>query len=60
MTWQTDEIYRCVNADCKSKILVLQSPRSDSGPFTAPRCVCGHDLQRLPYGVQEPLRSWTF
>jgi hypothetical protein len=60
MTWQPCDFYRCSNAECKSRVLVLESPRATSGPFAPPRCVCGHLLERMPYGPEEPLRTWSF
>jgi hypothetical protein len=59
MMWQPADVFQCVNSRCKSKVVVLQSPRSSTGDQD-PRCVCGHPLQRAPYGPQEPLRVWTF
>jgi len=57
MTWLLGDLYQCVNEECRSKILVLQSPRIADGPGVAPLCVCGRPLERLPYGVQTPLRT---
>ena len=58
-TWQPCDLYRCSNTECKSEVLVLASPRTASRTFAAPRCVCGHPLERLPYDPETPLRSWT-
>ena len=59
MMWQAAEIFQCVNVRCRSKIVVLQSPRSSTENLE-PRCVCGHPLERVPHGLVEPLRTWTF
>lgn len=60
MMWQACELYRCVNGACKSEILVLQPPRNESLSVQAPRCICGHPLERAQYGPQDPVRAWTF
>ncbi len=60
MTWQPCDFYRCSNAACQSRLLVLESPQATSVPFEAPRCVCGHLLERMPYGPEEPVRTWTY
>ena len=59
MMWQPADVFQCANAQCRSKIVVLQSSRFSTIDLE-PRCVCGHPLQRVPYGPQEPLRVWTF
>lgn len=60
MMWQACDLYRCGNDACRSKILVLHPPQTAAGPFAAPRCICGHPLERMPYGPQDPIRTWTF
>jgi len=60
MTWQSCEFYRCVNGACTSEILVLRAPRTETLPMHPPRCVCGQPLQKMDYGPQDPLRTWTF
>jgi hypothetical protein len=60
MTWQPCDFYQCVNPECRSKVLVLQSPRTTSRPFAPPLCVCGQRLERLPYEPEEPVPKWAF
>ena len=60
MTWQRGDLYQCVNAECQSKVLVLQPPRSEAPASVAPRCVCGQELRPLPHGVEDPLKNWVF
>jgi len=59
MMWHPAEVFQCVNVRCGSRIVVLQSLRSSIGPLE-PRCVCGHPLERVPHGLEEPVRVWTF
>jgi hypothetical protein len=60
MMWQPCDLFRCTNAECKSEVLVLQSPRTALRTSALPQCVCGHSLERVPYGVEDPLRAWNF
>jgi hypothetical protein len=60
MIWQSCELYQCVNGACRSKVLVLQPPRSASGTFGEPRCICGSPLELVPHSVEDPMRTWTF
>ena len=60
MTWLPCDLYECMNEQCKSKILVLQPPRTALGAGVAPLCVCGRPLERLSHDVEVPLRTWTF
>ena len=58
-TWQPGDLYICINADCKSKVLVLQAPRTAPQPPVPPSCVCGQRLELVPHGLAEPMRTWT-
>jgi len=60
MIWQSCDLFQCTNGTCKSKVLVLEPPRSISGAMTEPRCVCGSRLERVPHTVEDPMRNWTF
>jgi hypothetical protein len=60
MTWELCDLYQCPNPRCRSKLLVLEAPRTGAGPFEEPRCVCGQTLRRLDHDPETPLRSWTF
>ena len=60
MIWQSCDLFQCTNARCGSRVMVLQSPRTPPVPDEPPQCVCGHPLQRVPYGPEDPLRTWTF
>jgi hypothetical protein len=56
--WQPGDLYVCVNGDCRSKILVLQAPRTPLQSPTLPSCVCGQRLEIVPHGVVDPMRTW--
>jgi hypothetical protein len=58
MTWELCDLYQCPN--CRSKLLVLETPRTTSEAFVEPRCVCGRTLQRLDHDPETPMRTWTF
>lgn len=60
MIWQTCDLFQCTNRTCRSKVLVLEPPRTDAGAFGEPRCVCGSRLERVPHTVEDPMRTWTF
>ena len=60
MTWQPCDLFQCVNAACKSKVLVLESSRAPYGEVATPRCICGYPLQRVDHGLEDPLRDWSF
>jgi hypothetical protein len=57
--WQPCDLYRCMNGACRSEVLVLQPPRTESPSFVEPRCICGHALERVPYGPEDAVRRWT-
>jgi hypothetical protein len=60
MIWQSCDLFQCTNGACRSKVLVLEPPRSDSGATAHPRCICGFSLERVPHSVDDPMRTWTF
>jgi hypothetical protein len=45
LVWSPSEIYVCGDPDCRSKVLILQSPQKDPRSPTLPRCVCGSILE---------------
>jgi hypothetical protein len=59
MIWQSCDLFQCTNSACRSKVLVLEPPRS-SGAFSEPRCICGFRLERVSHSVDDPMRTWRF
>jgi hypothetical protein len=40
--WGSGEAYVCGDPDCRSRVLVLESPKKEPAHPTLPRCVCGN------------------
>jgi len=57
---QPGDLYVCVNADCRSRVPVLQALRTPPQPPALPSCVCGQRLELIPHGLVEPMRTWTW
>jgi hypothetical protein len=45
LIWGPGEVYVCGDPDCRSKVLVLESPFKESAHPTLPRCFCGNILE---------------
>jgi hypothetical protein len=45
LIWGSGEVYVCGDPDCRSRVLVLESPIKKPAHPTLPRCLCGNILE---------------